>query len=135
MQLVSVFHAGMSAADRASRDAGAWFVEADHASTAALARRRSRAPMDEERAKSGRVVIAVEWGRPRPAGYPKFSAETIDGGYFARYFRSSFSRDRDRTDADHAFRLPAGVAGLRVAHLQPSPSRRSGPRRLDPCQC
>src|ERR1700688_4803074 len=47
----------MSAADRASRDAGAWFVEADHVSLIALARRRSRARMDEERAKSGRVVI------------------------------------------------------------------------------
>ncbi len=47
----------MSAADTASRDAGAWFVEADHVSVTALARRRSRARMDEERAKSGRVVI------------------------------------------------------------------------------
>ena len=47
----------MSTADTASRDAGAWFVEADHASITALARRRSRARMDEERAKSGRVVV------------------------------------------------------------------------------
>ncbi|HLN36810.1 MAG TPA: hypothetical protein VK337_03445 [Xanthobacteraceae bacterium] len=57
MQRVSVFYAGMSAADTVSRDAGAWFVEADHVSVTALARRRSRARMDEERAKSGRVVI------------------------------------------------------------------------------
>jgi len=47
----------MSAADTAGRDAGAWFVEADHASITALARRRSRARIDEERAKSGRVVV------------------------------------------------------------------------------
>ena len=47
----------MGAADTTSRDAGAWFVEADHVSVTALARRRSRARMDEERAKSGRVVI------------------------------------------------------------------------------
>jgi hypothetical protein len=52
-----VFYAGMSVAERISRDAGAWFVEADHVSVTALARRRSRARMDEERAKSGRVVI------------------------------------------------------------------------------
>jgi hypothetical protein len=52
-----VFHTGMSAAEKVSRDAGAWFVEADHVSVTALARRRSRARMDEERAKSGRVVI------------------------------------------------------------------------------
>jgi hypothetical protein len=52
-----VFNPGMSAADTASRDAGAWFVEADHASITALARRRSRARIDEERAKSGRVVV------------------------------------------------------------------------------
>jgi hypothetical protein len=52
-----MFHAGMSAAEKVSRDAGAWFVEADHVSVTALARRRSRARMDEERAKSGRIVI------------------------------------------------------------------------------
>ena len=52
-----VFHGGMSAAEKVSRDAGAWFVEADHVSVTALARRRSRARMDEERAKSGRIVI------------------------------------------------------------------------------
>lgn len=47
----------MSAAEKMGWDAGAWFVEADHVSVTALARRRSRARMDEERAKSGRVVI------------------------------------------------------------------------------
>jgi hypothetical protein len=49
--------AAMSLAEKVSRDAGAWFVEADHVSVTAMARRRSRARMDEERAKSGRVVI------------------------------------------------------------------------------
>jgi hypothetical protein len=53
----SMFYAGMSAAEKVARDAGAWFVEADHVSVTAMARRRSRARMDEERAKSGRVVI------------------------------------------------------------------------------
>jgi hypothetical protein len=57
IQWVSVFYAGMSAAEKVGWDAGAWFVEADHVSVTALARRRSRARMDEERAKSGRVVI------------------------------------------------------------------------------
>jgi hypothetical protein len=52
-----VFYAGMNAAEKVGWDAGAWFVEADHVSVTALARRRSRARMDEERAKSGRVVI------------------------------------------------------------------------------
>jgi len=52
-----VFYAGMSAAEKVGWDAGAWFVEADHVSVTALARRRSRARMDEERARSGRVVI------------------------------------------------------------------------------
>jgi len=47
----------MSAAEKVGWDAGAWFVEADHVSVTALARRRSRARMDEERARSGRVVI------------------------------------------------------------------------------
>ena len=49
----------MSAADSASREAAAWFVEADHVSVTALARRRSRARIDEERAKSGRIVIVA----------------------------------------------------------------------------
>jgi hypothetical protein len=57
IQRVLSFYGAMSAADRASQEAGAWFVEADHVSVTALARRRSRARMDEERAKSGRVVI------------------------------------------------------------------------------
>jgi hypothetical protein len=52
-----LYAAAMSAADRVGQDAGAWFVEADHASVTALARRRSRARLDDERAKSGRVVI------------------------------------------------------------------------------
>src|SRR6202047_1776303 len=47
----------MSSAEKVGQDAGAWFVEADHVSVTALARRRSRARMDEERAKSGRVVV------------------------------------------------------------------------------
>jgi hypothetical protein len=49
----------MSAADSASKEAAAWFVEADHVSVTALARRRSRARIDEERAKSGRIVIVA----------------------------------------------------------------------------
>jgi hypothetical protein len=57
IQRVLSFYAGMSAAEKVGRDAGAWFVEADHVSVTAMARRRSRARMDEERAKSGRVVI------------------------------------------------------------------------------
>jgi hypothetical protein len=57
IQRVLSFYTGMSAAEKVSRDAGAWFVEADHVSVTALARRRSRARMDEERAKSGRVVV------------------------------------------------------------------------------
>ena len=51
------FYGGMSAGKDASADAGSWFVEADHVSVTALARRRSRARLDDERAKSGRVVI------------------------------------------------------------------------------
>jgi hypothetical protein len=47
----------MSAAEHAGKQAGAWFVEADHVSVTALARRRSRARLDEERAKSGRIVV------------------------------------------------------------------------------
>jgi hypothetical protein len=47
----------MSGAGKASPEAGAWFVEADHVSVTAMARRRSRARLSDERAKSGRVVI------------------------------------------------------------------------------
>src|SRR5258708_34852419 len=67
----------MSAAEKVSRDAGAWFVEADHVSVTALARRRSRARMDEERAKSGRVVIVSS------LFLVLFSAALLVGGHAA----------------------------------------------------
>ncbi len=47
----------MSVSDRAGSEAGAWFVEADHVSVTALARRRWRARMYDERARSARVII------------------------------------------------------------------------------
>jgi hypothetical protein len=47
----------MSATDGGGPEAGAWFVEADHVSVTALARRRWRARLYDERAKSGRVII------------------------------------------------------------------------------
>lgn len=47
----------MSVSDQAGPDAGAWFVEADHVSVTALARRRWRARLYDERAKSARVII------------------------------------------------------------------------------
>jgi hypothetical protein len=47
----------MSVTDRAGPEAGAWFVEADHVSVTALARRRWRARVYDERVKSGRVII------------------------------------------------------------------------------
>jgi hypothetical protein len=166
-----VFYAGMSAAEKVGRDAGAWFVEADHVSVTALARRRSRARMDEERAKSGRVVIVSslflvlftaalligghaaidpilqsavdaalsvaprtlpEIARIRAGVLPGPPVEpdrigrvvmrsSLPGPWTAGPLLSvrneSSSQDRDRTDADHVFCLPAGIAGLRVALL------------------
>jgi hypothetical protein len=47
----------MSPVKAASTDGGAWFVEADHVSVTALARRRARARIDAEQAISTRVVI------------------------------------------------------------------------------
>jgi hypothetical protein len=47
----------MNATDGVGPEAGAWFVEADHVSVTALARRRWRARLYDERAKSGRVII------------------------------------------------------------------------------
>jgi hypothetical protein len=55
--MVLSFYGAMSATDRAGPEAGAWFVEADHVSVTALARRRWRARLYDERAKSGRVII------------------------------------------------------------------------------
>jgi hypothetical protein len=49
----------MSAAESMSREAGAWFVEADHVSVTALARRRSRARQEDARTRSGRVIIVA----------------------------------------------------------------------------
>jgi hypothetical protein len=51
------FYGTMIVSDGASPEAGAWFVEADHVSVTALARRRWRARLYDERAKSARVII------------------------------------------------------------------------------
>jgi hypothetical protein len=55
--MVLSFHGAMSATNGAGPEAGAWFVEADHVSVTALARRRWRARLYDERLKSGRVII------------------------------------------------------------------------------
>lgn len=55
--MVLSFYGLMSATDGAHPEAGAWFVEADHVSVTALARRRWRARLYDERVKSGRVII------------------------------------------------------------------------------
>jgi hypothetical protein len=52
-----LFDGAMSVSDGAGREAGAWFVEADHVSVTALARRRWRARFNDDRAKSGRVIV------------------------------------------------------------------------------
>jgi len=49
----------MSAAEGMGPEAGAWFVEADHVSVTALARRRSRARLENARTRYGRVVIVA----------------------------------------------------------------------------
>jgi len=49
----------MSAAENMSPEAGAWFVEADHVSVTALARRRSRARQEDARTRFGRVIIVA----------------------------------------------------------------------------
>jgi hypothetical protein len=55
--MVLSFYGAMSATDGAGPEAGAWFVEADHVSVTAVARRRWRARLNDHRAKSGRVII------------------------------------------------------------------------------
>jgi hypothetical protein len=55
--MVLSFYGPMSATDGTRSEAGAWFVEADHVSVTALARRRWRARLSDERVKSGRVII------------------------------------------------------------------------------
>jgi len=57
--MAPVFYRAMSAADRVSPEAGAWFVEADHVSVTALARRRSRARLEDARTRYGRVIIVA----------------------------------------------------------------------------
>jgi len=59
IQRLLSFYDAMSAADGMSPDAGAWFVEADHVAVTALARRRSRARVEDARTRYGRVVIVA----------------------------------------------------------------------------
>jgi hypothetical protein len=59
IQRLLSFHRVMSAAESMSPEAGAWFVEADHVSVTALARRRSRARLEDARTRFGRVIIVA----------------------------------------------------------------------------
>jgi hypothetical protein len=100
-----VFYAGMSAADTASRDAGAWFVEADHVSVTAMARRRSRARMDEERAKSGRVVIVSS------LFLVLFTAALLIGGHAAidPILQSAVNARETKGTGDVVVTMPDGI--------------------------
>lgn len=55
--MVLSFYGTMSAGDRASSEAGSWFPGSGRVSVTALVRRRTQTRLDEERAKSTRVVI------------------------------------------------------------------------------
>ena len=100
-----VFHAGMSAAEKVGPDAGAWFVEADHVSVTALARRRSRARMDEERAKSGRIVIVSS------LFLVLFTAALLIGGHAAidPILRSAADARETKGTGDVVVTMPDGI--------------------------
>ena len=95
----------MGAADTTSRDAGAWFVEADHVSVTALARRRSRARMDEERAKSGRVVIVSS------LFLVLFTAALLIGGQAAidPILQSAMNARQTKATGDVVVTMPDGI--------------------------
>jgi hypothetical protein len=99
------FYTGMSAAEKVSRDAGAWFVEADHVSVTALARRRSRARMDEERAKSGRVVIVSS------LFLVLFTAALLIGGHAAidPLLQSAVEARETKGAGDVVWTMPDGI--------------------------
>jgi hypothetical protein len=73
-------------------------------------------------AEAARAHAEVLPGRPEPGtlDHPIIQSSSpgpsTAGPLFSAWNQSS-SQDRDKTDADHAFHLPAGVAGLRVAFL------------------
>jgi hypothetical protein len=100
-----VFYTGMSAADPTSRDAGAWFVEADHVSVTAMARRRSRARMDEERAKSARVVIVSS------LFLVLFTAALLIGGHAAidPILQSAMNALETKGTGDVVITMPDGI--------------------------
>jgi hypothetical protein len=99
------FYTGMSAAEKVGRDAGAWFVEADHVSVTALARRRSRARMDEERAKSGRVVIVSS------LFLVLFTAALLIGGHAAidPLLQSAVEARETKGTGDVVWTMPDGI--------------------------
>jgi hypothetical protein len=101
----------MSAAEKASRDAGAWFVEADHVSVTALARRRSRARIDEERAKSGRVVIVSS------LFLVLFTAALLIGGHAAidPILQSAVDARETKSTGDVVVTMPDGIFCRRMS--------------------
>jgi hypothetical protein len=99
------FYTGMSAAEKLSHDAGAWFVEADHVSVTALARRRSRARMDEDRAKSGRVVIVSS------LFLVLFTAALLIGGHAAidPLLQSAVEARETKSTGEVVWTMPDGI--------------------------
>jgi hypothetical protein len=99
------FYTGMSAAEKVGRDAGAWFVEADHVSVTALARRRSRARIDEDRAKSGRVVIVSS------LFVVVFTAALLIGGHAAidPILQSAVDAREAKATGDVVVTMPDGI--------------------------
>jgi len=102
----------MSAAEKVvSRDAGEWFVEADHVSVTALARRRSRARMDEERVKSGRVVIVST------LFLVLFTAALLIGGHAAidPILQSAVDARETKGTGDIVVTMPDGIFCLHIS--------------------
>jgi hypothetical protein len=99
------FMGAMSGADKASPDGGAWFVEADHVSVTALARRRSRARLYDRRLKSGRVIIVSAMF------FALIAAALLVGGHAAidPLVQSAMAARQTKGTGDVVYAMPDGI--------------------------
>jgi hypothetical protein len=109
--MLLTFHGAMSAGDKATRDVGAWFVEANRVSLSTLTRRRSSARLDEEHEKSARVVIVSS------LFFVLIAAGLLVGGHVAivPLLQAAVAARQSNGTGDVVYTMPDGIFCRRMS--------------------
>jgi hypothetical protein len=109
--MLPAFYGAMSAGDKATKDVGAWFVEANRVTLSSLTRARSSARLDEEHAKSGRVVIVSS------LFFVLIAAGLLVGGHAALdpLLQSAMAARQSNGTGDVVYAMPDGIFCRRMS--------------------